>query len=154
TSCVIVCIWFFRGVQAYGANRIMQQLKAANPGHKPDSIHKPKGRFYEMKTTKKGMLMLLALIFTMSFVLAACGGNNQSTSGNTNSNSSNSGSNNGSGNSNASDDGGNAAADLEFVELTFTYPGTKQKDHDVIMAEINSYLKEKINASIDIQPIE
>lgn len=103
-----------------------------------------------MKTTKKSMLMLLILILSMSMVLAACGGNKQSSSSGNNSSSSNKGS----GNSNASNDGGSAAAELDFVELTFTYPGTKQKDHDKIMGEINSYLKEKINANIDIQPIE
>ncbi len=106
-----------------------------------------------MKSTRKSMLMLLVLVFTMSLVLAACGGNNEpaSSGGNTEANAE-SNSNNGNGSDETA--GEPAANDLEPYELKFAFPATKQKDHDAVVAEINAYLTEKINATIDIQPIE
>ncbi|GIQ68021.1 extracellular solute-binding protein [Xylanibacillus composti] len=94
-----------------------------------------------MKTSKKSMILMLALVFAMSLVLAACGGSN-----------SNSGTGSTGGGSESSE--GAAGSDLAPYELKMTYPGVKQKDHDKVMAEINKYLKEKINATLDLQPIE
>ncbi len=99
-----------------------------------------------MKTTKKSMMLMLALVFAMSLVLAACGGNN---SGNTNSNT---GSENAGGSNESSE--GAAGSSLEPYVLKMAYPGTKQQDHDKVMAEVNKYLTEKINATLELQPIE
>ncbi|GIQ68019.1 extracellular solute-binding protein [Xylanibacillus composti] len=102
-----------------------------------------------MRSAKKSMLMLLVLVFTMSLVLAACAGSNNSNSGgNTSTGESSNNTSEGTG------DGNSAASNLEPYELKMVFPATKQKDHDVVMAKINEYLKEKINATIDIQPIE
>lgn len=94
-----------------------------------------------MKTSKKSMIFMLALVFALSLVLAACGGNNSSNTG--------SESNDG----NKANEGA-ASSDLAPYELKLTFPGAKQKDHDKVMAEVNKYLKEKINATLDLQPIE
>ncbi|WP_127533377.1 ABC transporter substrate-binding protein [Paenibacillus kobensis] len=48
----------------------------------------------------------------------------------------------------------NAAANLKEYKLVFTYPGTPQKDEAVIEEAANKILKEKINATIDLQPID
>ncbi len=44
--------------------------------------------------------------------------------------------------------------ELEPVTIKFTYPGSPQKDEEMVEKAINDYLKDKINASIDIDPIE
>ncbi|MDT9725741.1 extracellular solute-binding protein [Xylanibacillus composti] len=96
-----------------------------------------------MKKAKKSLLTLLIVVFAMSLVLAACGGGN------------NSNTSEGGNNASEANNGGNvAASELEPYELHMVYPGTKQRDHDKVMAEINAYLKEKINATITIEPIE
>ncbi len=109
------------------------------------------GRNRMVNKGKKSLLTVLIIVFTMSLVLAACGG------GNSNSNSENA-SNVSQGNNHtpeANNDGSEVATEeLEPVELRMVYPGTKQKDHDKVMAEINTYLKENINATITIEPIE
>lgn len=42
----------------------------------------------------------------------------------------------------------------EFVELSWYYPGTPQAEQDVVFTEINSLLKEKINTSVNFQPVD
>ncbi|GIQ68020.1 extracellular solute-binding protein [Xylanibacillus composti] len=100
-----------------------------------------------MKTTRKNLLMLV-LVFAMSMVLAACGGNNEPAS------SGNAVDAGGSNNGESDAAGGSENSGLAPYELKFAFPGTKQKDHDMVVEKINEYLKEKINATIDIQPIE
>ncbi|RKP48725.1 DUF3502 domain-containing protein [Cohnella endophytica] len=48
----------------------------------------------------------------------------------------------------------NAASSLPEYKLSFYYPGTPAKDEAKIEAKINEYLKTKINATIDLQPID
>lgn len=102
-----------------------------------------------MKKAKKGMLTLLVLVFTMSLVLAACsGGNNGGNNGAKNNTET-------PGNTTETSNGDNSAAsNLSPYELKMVFPATKQRDHDAVIGKINEYLKEKINATIDIQPIE
>lgn len=49
--------------------------------------------------------------------------------------------------------GEGAAEELKHVTLKLTYPGTTQKDEAMVEEKINAYIKDKINASIDIDPI-
>ena len=44
--------------------------------------------------------------------------------------------------------------ELEHVTLKLVYPGNTPKDQDIVVAKINEYLKDKINASIEIERIE
>lgn len=44
--------------------------------------------------------------------------------------------------------------ELEHVTLKFTYPGSHQEDEEKVEKAINEYLKDKINVSIDIEPID
>ncbi|EFM11805.1 extracellular solute-binding protein family 1 [Paenibacillus curdlanolyticus YK9] len=47
-----------------------------------------------------------------------------------------------------------AKSDLKEYKLTMVYPGGTQQDEAKIEDEINKYLKDKINATIDLQPID
>ena len=42
----------------------------------------------------------------------------------------------------------------EFVELNFYYPGSTKKELQVVNDEINKYLKEKLNCSLAMMPID
>ena len=44
--------------------------------------------------------------------------------------------------------------ELEHVTIKFTYPGSTQKDEAMVEKAINEYLKDKINATIDLNPID
>ncbi|MDQ6421970.1 ABC transporter substrate-binding protein [Paenibacillus sp. LHD-117] len=46
------------------------------------------------------------------------------------------------------------APKLEEAELTLYYPGSPQKDEKEVEAAINDYLKDKINAKLDLVPID
>jgi putative aldouronate transport system substrate-binding protein len=95
---------------------------------------------------KKWVSSLLALSLPMGLALTACGndenGNASSTS------------------SPAASAGATAAAtinpaDLKPVELSFYYPGgTEQKDQAAVEAELNKLLKDKINATIKLYPVD
>lgn len=99
---------------------------------------------------KKSLTTLFILMLAMSMVLAACGGNGNS--GSTGGNGGSSGGGNAESSNNGGNDGG--AAGLDFVELSMVMPGNKQKDHDLVMEQINAHLKDTINASLDLQLIE
>lgn len=43
---------------------------------------------------------------------------------------------------------------LEFKELNFYYPGPLQRDHAVVNAKLNELLKDKLNCSLDIKPVD
>ncbi|WP_304943040.1 ABC transporter substrate-binding protein [Vallitalea guaymasensis] len=44
--------------------------------------------------------------------------------------------------------------ELEFVELSWYYPGSPQSEQDVVFAEINKLLKEKINTKVNFHPVD
>ncbi|MEF7438093.1 ABC transporter substrate-binding protein [Paenibacillus lautus] len=54
---------------------------------------------------------------------------------------------------NASDTGGKQAQ-TEPYKITLVYPATAPKDLQLVQAEISKYLTEKINATIELKPIE
>ncbi|MFC5531246.1 ABC transporter substrate-binding protein [Cohnella yongneupensis] len=45
-------------------------------------------------------------------------------------------------------------AQLDEVELTMYFPGSPQKDEKAVEEAINAYLKDKINAKVDLNPID
>ncbi|MBB6694024.1 ABC transporter substrate-binding protein [Cohnella xylanilytica] len=103
--------------------------------------------------TKKAYPAFVVLC-TLGLVLAGCGANNEngsspSASASPSASPSASGSAPASGSASPS-----AASKLEEVELTLYYPGTPQKDEQVVEQAINEYLKDKINAKVDLNPID
>lgn len=99
---------------------------------------------------KKSLMLLLVLMLAVSVVLAGCGGNNEpAASNNGGGGSTPAASNNGGGNA-----GGDDASDLAPYKLVMTFPGGPQADEAAVEAAMNEYLTEKINATIDIMPID
>lgn len=108
-----------------------------------------------MKLMKQRFGMLFTLLLALALVVSACGGGSKSSS----SDGGSSGGNGGGSNSQAaasggSDGGSSGGSDLAAYEISLYYPGTPQKDEQLVEEEINKLLKEKINATLDIVPIE
>lgn len=99
----------------------------------------------------KSFMLMLATILTTGVVLAGCGNNNKdgaSTSPSASTKPSESAA--------ASSDApaSSAPADLPEVTLSITFPGTAPKDEKKVEEALNAYLKDKINAKIDINMID
>ncbi|MFD0672253.1 ABC transporter substrate-binding protein [Cohnella sp. GCM10027633] len=101
----------------------------------------------------KSFALLMAAILMLAVVLAGCGNNN-----NNGENASPSASAKPSESTAASSDApassAAAPADLEEVTLSLTFPGTAPADEKKVEEAINAYLKDKINAKIDINMID
>jgi putative aldouronate transport system substrate-binding protein len=110
-----------------------------------------------MKQRKKRLSVILALLVAVAMVISACGGGggsgNGSAGGGSGGNGGSGSSGDASGGSTSSSSGG-SSSDLPPYELSLYYPGTPQKDEKVVEEAINKILKEKINATLDIVPIE
>ncbi|MDG0792447.1 extracellular solute-binding protein [Cohnella ginsengisoli] len=106
----------------------------------------------------KSALALAAL----SVVLAGCGGNNNNKGADASPSSSASASPSASANASASPSASASesaspsasASDLKEYKLTLYLPGTPPKDEAKVEAEINKYLKEKINATLDLNLVD
>jgi putative aldouronate transport system substrate-binding protein len=99
----------------------------------------------------KSYVALLALIMTLVVVLAACGkGNNDNNS----SASASPAESKAAASESASAAPSASAADLKEVTLSLTFPGTSPKDEVKVEEAINAYLKDKINAKIDLNLID
>lgn len=102
-----------------------------------------------MKTQgKKGTILLFSMIFMLSMILAACSG------GNGNNNVTNNG---GNGNGNKNEPAPNdrtSDGDEAPYELVVLYPSTPQADQQMVEDAINAYLIDKINATVDLRPID
>ncbi|SFA77438.1 carbohydrate ABC transporter substrate-binding protein, CUT1 family (TC 3.A.1.1.-) [Cohnella sp. OV330] len=106
----------------------------------------------------KSALALAAL----SVVLAGCGGNNNnnnkgadaSPSSSASASQSASASASAPASESASPSASAAAPDLKEYKLTLYLPGTPPKDEAKVEAEINKYLKEKINATLDLNLVD
>jgi len=84
-----------------------------------------------MKKGRRFLVLLLLLCMTVAFSVSGCG-------------------NKGDGDAKSA-----VAADkLNFVELNFYYPCSIQNDDEVVNAEINKILKEKVNCSLTLKPID
>lgn len=88
-----------------------------------------------MSTRRKKFSLLLTSLMALTLLVTACGGNNNAAS-----------------NNNAS--GSTPSKSEKPVELIWYTVGAPQKDADLVMAEVNKYTKEKINATIKLKMID
>jgi len=103
----------------------------------------------------KSFALTLALLMALVVVLAGCGSKNNGSSGSSESPSPSASSAEPSASSAApSDSGSESASNLPEYNLTIFFPGAPPKDETIVEAEINKYLKEKINATLDIRMID
>lgn len=101
---------------------------------------------YKKSKLGKSYLALLAVIMTLVVVLAGCGGNNENNA----SPSASSAAPSEAASSEAAAPSESAEADLPEVTLSITLPGTTQKDEVKVEEAMNAYLKDKINAKVDL----
>ncbi|MBE9914453.1 ABC transporter substrate-binding protein [Paenibacillus donghaensis] len=90
---------------------------------------------------RKGIQMALSLFLLCSMILSGCGGKDNGSSGQTSSGA----------------DSGSQAQNTEKekpVKLIWYTISGPQKDQDKVMAEVNKYTREKINAEIDLRLID
>jgi putative aldouronate transport system substrate-binding protein len=95
-----------------------------------------------MKQIKQKTSMLLLLLMTVVLVVSACSGNNAKNNAEPTNDSQPA----------ASDD--TAASDLKPYKISLVYPGTPQTDEKKVEEALNKLLTEKINATIDLMPID
>ena len=88
-----------------------------------------------MSTKRKKFSLLLTSLMALTLLVTACGGNNATNSTN-----------------NAS--GSKPAESEKPVELIWYTIGAPQKDMDLVLAEVNKYTKDKINATINMKMID
>ncbi|WP_341279215.1 ABC transporter substrate-binding protein [Paenibacillus sp. FSL H8-0537] len=106
-----------------------------------------------MIRTNKGVLGVTTTMLTFALLLNACSGG----SGATNGNASPSNAGEASASPAASETAtpaDNGAAALEPYTIKLVYTGAPQADEAKVEAKLNEYLKDKINASIDLMPID
>jgi len=93
-----------------------------------------------MSIGKRSMTAAVSTLFAFSSILAGCGSgkdqNNLPPAG-----------------TSISDKAG-AENELKPVKLTIYYPGSTLEDLPLVNEEINKYLKQKINATVELKPIE
>ncbi|MCA0757794.1 ABC transporter substrate-binding protein [Paenibacillus sp. N4] len=100
-----------------------------------------------MKPVKQKRTMLLLLMLAAVLVVSACSGskgNNGEETANGNSSS----------DKPAATDGAASETDLKPYKITMVYPGAPQTDEKKVEEALNKLLTEKINATIDLMPID
>jgi len=104
---------------------------------------------------------LFALLLSIVLVLSACGGGNGKTNDNGGAAAENASggaaadeNSGGDATDNTDGDAASAAPDLKPYKITFVYEGPPQADEAKVEEALNKLLTEKINATIDIAPID
>lgn len=102
---------------------------------------------------KKSAMLVLTIILAIAMLVSACGNNNNAgnTGGAAGGNNASQSENNTPDN-NASNDG--AIDTSEHVTLKMIMLGGKPIDHDMVFTEINKILKEKINATVEVEYLD
>jgi len=104
-----------------------------------------------MRNNKRASF-LAAIILAIALVVTACGGNNtKNTGGNTNNTPDPKPNNTENKQNNNTNEGD---SELKPYKLSIVYPGPPQKDEALVEEELNKLLTEKINATIDLIPID
>jgi putative aldouronate transport system substrate-binding protein len=107
-----------------------------------------------MFSRKKGMFLILSSVLILSVVLSACAGNKNNSSSSSGEASSPAVTETASADTTASESA-SAAPKLEPYKLVMIFPsGVVPKDLPAVQDEINKYLTEKINATLEIRPID
>lgn len=99
-----------------------------------------------MKHVKQKTSMLLLLLMTIVLVVSACSGNNAK-------NNAEPAKENAATNKPAASEDA-TASDLKPYKISLVYPGTPQTDEKKVEEALNKLLTEKINATIDLMPID
>ncbi|WP_276355917.1 ABC transporter substrate-binding protein [Cohnella caldifontis] len=99
-----------------------------------------------MKHANQRAFMLLAVLAAVALAVAACGGGGKSGGS--------SGGNGGEPSESGSKASSSAASDLKPYQLKLVYEGPPQADEAKVEEALNKLLTEKINATIDIAPID
>jgi putative aldouronate transport system substrate-binding protein len=102
-----------------------------------------------MKQMKQKTSMLLLMMLTIVLVVSACSGNNSKTNNNPEPTKDTA----------ATDKPANTekeppASELKPYKISLVYPGTPQTDEKKVEEALNKLLTEKINATIDLMPID
>jgi len=107
-----------------------------------------------MKQNRFSRSILFLSMLIIAVAVSACGSNNGN--GNKEGNSSAKATNNGSAQATKAPDNNNvdSGSDLKPHTITLVYPGSPQKDEVVVEEALNKLLTEKINATIDLMPID
>lgn len=102
---------------------------------------------------QKSTLMLSALM-AMSLAATACGGNNNNGAAGSSAPASGSAPASSPAASSSGDSSSNAPSSLKPYHLVMIFPGSTPKDLDAVNAEMSKYLTDKINATIELRPID
>ncbi|MFC4100323.1 ABC transporter substrate-binding protein [Paenibacillus xanthanilyticus] len=98
----------------------------------------------------KQRTVIMAVLLTLVMVLSACSGNNGGSNGGNGSNTKPANTQATEGSEATSGDNASGAADTsEEVQLKMIFVGPKPADYDVVFAELNKKLKERINATLE-----
>lgn len=103
-----------------------------------------------MKKAKRSTFTVVALVLSLMLVISACSGNGGNEGGSNNPT-------NAPTSSTEPTDSGNEGTGQEQLEehtLKLVYTGATQKDEEKVEAAINEYLKDKINAKLDLIAID
>ena len=106
--------------------------------------------------SSKSFVLIVALLMALVVALSACGSKNNDSGASTSPSASSKEPPASSAAPSASDSGSgdSAASNLPEYNLTIFFPGAPPKDETLVEAEINKYLKDKINATVDIRMID
>ncbi|MBP3965674.1 ABC transporter substrate-binding protein [Paenibacillus lignilyticus] len=111
-----------------------------------------------MISRKRKSYSAVALTCALGLVLTGCGSNGNNVSNSSNANGDTTKQANAANTTAATDNETKtnepAAPKLEEADLTLYYPGSPQKDEQEVEAAVNEYLKDKINAKLDLMPID
>jgi len=106
---------------------------------------------FRKETRRKSTVMALTAMLAMSVVLAACSGGNKTNNGGSSPSASTASPSSSPSGTNSSTP---APSALPETTLTLYIPGTAPKDETQIEDKVNEYLKDKINAKIDLRIID
>lgn len=102
-----------------------------------------------MKSWKKSAFLLLIVLLAASMALAGCGGSDNSSGG-----SEGGGAQQASGGKSEQPAGSGSSSGEEPYELVVVYPSAPQADEKMVEEKLNEMLLAKINATIDLRPID
>lgn len=100
---------------------------------------------------RKSIMMMLVLVLVFAMFLQACS-NNGGNNGTTNNQGNNSSSSGGNSNGKEPEKSEPEKPELKPYEVSITYFGSPQKDDALIEEKLNEFFKEKINATVKLQP--